>query len=94
MNVIWQSPETLNRYAGPPVSLYDANHLPDIIITGEGDWLDAYLFRFLYVALKKADSQYLPRLIKAFPNHCRVMFVYFGWSEDSIRDRFNQYGVI
>ena len=85
----WEDPDFRNRFEGLKVSQYDAEHLSLIIHSNMGDWMSAHLFRFLYVALPKADEEYMSRFVISFPNHCRVLLIHRGWKEEDVRKLFS-----
>lgn len=67
------------------VSTFDKNNL-DSILSGNGDWFDAHLLRFLDEVLFKADREHFRVLWMNWPEHCRQIYAHYGWSDNSISE--------
>jgi len=68
------------------VSAYDIDKLENIL-DGEGDWFTAYTLRYLDKVVFKADNENFKKLYTAFPEECKLILEFYGWSGEQILER-------
>lgn len=74
--------ETLQHYMVDGLSLYDLEHMNEIIRENMGDWYHAQLLRCLHILLPKADWKNRARLEAAYPGSCAA---YIDWYQGNLK---------